>query len=86
MIGWLLAYNLDEESIRLILKKRIKEIVNNYKKYNIKVTVNKDLLNNLVNEVDYFHYGARKINKVLEDKIDSLVISSITSNKKTIKI
>ena len=78
--------NLNEDSIRLILKKRIKEIVNNYKKYNIKVTVNKDLLNNLVNEVDYFHYGARKINKVLEDKIDSLVISGITSNKKTIKI
>ena len=39
-----------------------------------------------IKECDYFHYGARKLNKILEDKIDNLVIDSILNNKKSIKI
>lgn len=78
--------NIDEESIKTIIKNRIKEIVSKYKKYHINITINNTLINDLIKEIDYFHYGARKINKVLEDKIDNIVIDSIIKNKKVIKI
>ncbi len=77
--------NLSEENIKTIIKKRVKEILTKYQKYNIKITVNNNIIDSLIKECDYFHYGARKINKILEDKIDNLVIDSILSNKKIIK-
>ena len=78
--------NLTEENIKLIIKNKVKEIIDKYKKYNIKITVSNSLINNIIKEIDYFHYGARKINKVLEDKIDDIVINGILNNKKIIKI
>lgn len=78
--------NLTEESIKLIIKNKVKEIINKYQEYNIKITVSNSLINNIIKEIDYFHYGARKINKVLEDKIDDIVINGILNNKKIIKI
>ena len=78
--------NLTEENIKLIIKNKVKEIINKYQEYNIKITVSNILINNIIKEIDYFHYGARKINKVLEDKIDDIVINGILNNKKIIKI
>ena len=78
--------NLNENDMKLIIKKRVKEVIDKYHKYNIKVVVSKDLINDLINESDYFNYGARKINKIIEDKIDNLVIEGILSNKKIIKV
>ena len=78
--------NLTEENIKLIIKFKIKEIINKYQEYNIKITASNLLINNIIKEIDYIHYGARKINKVLEDKIDDIVINGILNNKKVIKI
>ena len=78
--------NLNENNIKLIIKNKVKDIITKYHKYNIKITVNNNLINNLIKECDYYHYGARKINKILEDKIDNLVIDGILNNKKYIKI
>ena len=78
--------NLDTENIKLIIKNKVKEIIKKYQKYQVNITITSDLINNLVKEIDYFHYGARKINKVLEDKIDNFVIDGILSNKKKIKV
>lgn len=78
--------DLDENSIRLIIKNRVKEIIKKYHNYDIKININKKMIDDLINEVDYYHYGARKINKVLEDKIDNLVINGILTNKKIVKI
>lgn len=77
---------LDEENIKKIIKNKIKEIVNKYKKYDIKIKINNILVDNLLKESDYYHYGARKINKMLEDKIDNLVINSILKKEKEILI
>ena len=78
--------NLDEKSMRLIIQKKIKDITKKYQKYHIKISVNNNLIDDLLKEIDYFHYGARKINKVLEDKIDNIVINGIFDKKKSIKI
>ena len=78
--------NLDEESIRKIINNKIKNIIKKYQKYHIKVAINKSFTDNLIKDIDYNIYGARKINKVLEDRLDNLIINSIIDNKKTIKI
>ncbi len=77
---------LNENNIRLIIKNRIKEIIAKYQKYHIKITVNNNIIDELIKEIDYEHYGARKIKQALEDKIDSIVIDGIINHKKSIKL
>ena len=78
--------DLSEDTIKLIIKNKIKEIVSKYNKYHIKIRIDNEFIKSLVNEVDYYHYGARKINKVLEDKIDDILVNGILNNKKVIYI
>ena len=78
--------NIDEENIKKIIKNKIKEMRKKYQKYNIRINVGKNIINEIMKDIDYYQYGARKINKVLEDKIDNMVINGIINNKKIIKI
>ena len=78
--------SLNEEDIRKIINKKIKDIIKKYSKYNFKINDNKTTVDELIKESEYLLYGARRINKILEDKIDNIVIDGIINNKKIIKI
>ena len=78
--------NLDEKSIKIIIKNKIKEMCDKYKKYQIDIKIDSQVINDLIGDIDYYQYGARKINKVLEERIDNIVIDNIIHHKKTIKV
>ena len=78
--------SLNVDNIREIIMKKIDFIKHKYDKFNIKLSVNNDIINNLIKESNYEIYGARKINKLLEDKIDDIVIEGIINNKKVINV
>ena len=78
--------SLNNKDIDKIVVGKLKEIKKKYQDYNIKINVNKDFIEKLINDSDYEIYGARKINKLLEDKIDNLVIEGIINNIKIIKV
>lgn len=77
---------LNEENIHKIVNKKIKEIKNNFLDSNIKISVSKKVIDEIIKESEYNLYGARKLNKILEDKIDNIVIDSILSGKKQVFI
>ena len=77
---------LTMDNIEKIIKSKIKEIIKKYKDYNIKINFNKSIITDLIKESEYSLYGARKINKIIDDRIDNLVINGIINNKKVIKI
>ena len=77
---------LSEENINKIVNKKIKEIKNNFLDSNIKISVSKKVIDEIIKESEYNLYGARKLNKILEDKIDNIVIDSILSGKKQVFI
>ncbi len=78
--------NLTEDNVREIIKKKLINIKKKYNKYQIKIDTDKNTINELVKESNYLIYGVRHINKIIDDKIDNLVINSILNNKKRIKI
>ena len=78
--------DIDIDNIKKIIRNKIKELTKKYQKYNIKITIGNKIINDIVKEIDYSNYGARKINKAIEDKVDDLVINGIINNKRTIKI
>ena len=77
---------LTKENIKMIIKNRIKNLINKYEKYNIKIQITEKIINSFINSSDYEIYGARKINKIIEEKMDDLVIEGLLNNKKEIII
>ena len=77
--------NLDKNSIIKIIELYIKKLRNKYKKQ-IDVRVSRNILFDILNLCDYKLYGARKIDKIIKDKIESQVIDSIISDKDKIFI
>ena len=68
---------LDEDSIKKIIENKLLNIKN---KYNIKL--NKKIIEEITELSDYDNYGARKIDKIIKDKLENQIIDSIIDNKK----
>lgn len=78
--------HLDNEIIKKILKKNIKEIINKYHNYQINIQLNKKSMDKIIKKSECDKYGVRKVNNILEDTIDDLVINEILKGKKEILI
>jgi len=76
---------LNDEAVSKIIKMKLDELK---KKYQNKITVNYN--NKIVNEIkemsNYEVYGARKINKIIKDKIELQIVDSIIDDEKELKI
>ncbi len=76
---------LNKEDILNIVKLKLKEFKEKYKnKINIKI--NKEIYNEILSLAQYKEYGARKIDKIIKDKLEPIIIDNIIYNKKEICI
>ncbi len=86
-INHVIQFNkLTEDNIRFIIKNKINNIKNKFKGYNIIINISNSFIDNIIKLSNYEEFGARKINKLLEEKIDDIVIDSILNNEKKVKI
>ena len=64
---------------------KVKEIVNNkinqvklkYQSKGIRININKRVIDEIIEESNYDEYGARKIDKIIDSKLDNLIIDAI---------
>ena len=76
---------LKEEDIEKIINNKIKDLKNKYRdKIDIKVSTK--ALKDLIGNTDYEEYGARKVSKVVKDKLENMVIEALLDDKKSIYI
>ncbi len=77
--------SLLKEDIILLIRSKIKQLK---KKYNnkVKVTISKKVESEVFDLINYEEYGARKIDKVLKDKVESLIIDEIINDKEVVHI
>jgi ATP-dependent Clp protease ATP-binding subunit ClpA len=78
--------NLEKEDIYAILASKLKEIKDKYKRNNIKIHMSKKVLDDIVNNSKYENFGARNASKLLEDKIDEIVIDGILAGKSSVYV
>ncbi len=84
-IGNIIRFNyLDEKSIIKIIQKELAKLKDKYQ--NIKINISNSVINELVKEIDYQTFGARKINKIISSKIENTIIDSLIDNKKEVNI
>ena len=73
---------------------KVKEIVNNkinqvklkYQSKGIRININKRVIDEIIEESNYDEYGARKIDKIIDSKLDNLIIDAILLGKTRLTI
>ena len=77
---------LSYDDIYSIIKSKLNDIKQIFNDKDIKIHINKNIINSIVDKSKYKEYGARKIDYVLEDVVDKDIIDNILLGKKEIYI
>ena len=77
---------LDSNDIKQIIKIKLDYIKKKFKERNIKVHISDSIIDDMVVLTRYQEFGARKIDQVLEDKVDDTIIDSILEGKTNIYV
>lgn len=78
--------SLDEEVIKNLIKNKLDKLKLKYSKKNIKVTYNKKIIEQLLTQSNYKEFGARKIDKLIKDKVEEIIIDSIINKENIVNI
>lgn len=77
--------NLKENNIKNLINKKLFDIKRKYLK-DIKLEIDDKVIEKIVEESNYKEFGARKIDKIIEDKIENQIIDNIINKTKEIHI
>ena len=80
----ILIFNrLTLDNIREIIRNSLDKIGDNYK---IKFSYSDNVIEEIVDESDYFDFGARKISKIISKSVENIVIDAIINNNDSVFI
>lgn len=80
-----LVFNrLNDDNIKKITYNRLEEIRNKYG--NITINYGDGLIDEIINESDYYDYGARNIEKIISKNIENIIIDAIINNRESVDI
>ena len=77
---------ITEDVIKNIIIDKLKQIVDKYKLKKIKVKINNNVIDELVNKSNYKEYGARKISKLIKIEIEDIIINELLNENTNIYI
>lgn len=77
---------MNKDLVYEIVKGKIKLVKTKFKEKSIKLHFSDKVLDDIVNLCEYEEFGARRIDKIIEDKVDTYVIDHILLGKNDIKL
>lgn len=77
---------LSEDNIKEIIKGRLKKLKDKYKNKNITVKISNEVIEEIVKLSNYKEFGARKIDKIIKNNIESIVMNEVLNNKNVVNI
>ena len=76
---------LKKEDIKKLINDKLIEIKRKYLS-NINLKIDDKVIENIIEESNYEEFGARKIDKIIKDKIENQIIDDIISKKEEVYI
>lgn len=76
---------LSKEDITYLINKKINKLKNKYKN-KIRININKNVINEILDMCNYNEFGARRIDKIIKDNLENIIINSIIDEKNNINI
>src|SRR5574344_403246 len=77
---------LTKEDITKIINSKLNILKKKYKDKKISVKINDSIIDTIIDKSDYKEYGARKIDKIIKDEVEDIIINNIINNKSSIYI
>lgn len=78
---------LSQKDIHEILNQKLKKVKSIYKNQTpAKIKINKKLYEEIIKESSYEIFGARKLDKLIENKVDNIIIDNLLENNYNINI
>ena len=78
------GYKLKQEIIKQLIEKHLTKLKEKYKKQGINIKISNEIKEKILNDSEYQEYGARKLEKVINDFCENQIIDEILNNKKEI--
>ena len=75
---------LNEDCIEKIINKKFNKLRKKYK--NNKIKISKNVVSEIMKLSDYYEFGARKLDKIIKNKIESIIINGILNDEENINI
>ena len=75
---------LNELDIEKIIKNKLNKLKKKYNKKSINVKISNDVIEEIKNLCDYHDFGARKIDKIIKNKVEDIIINEIINEKSNI--
>lgn len=82
----LIFEQLSYDDVRNILERKIKEVKEKFLEKGINFKIGKKAIDEIIELSNYKEFGARKLDKILENKVDSFVIDEILTGNKNVVI
>lgn len=82
----ILFNNLCDEDIQNVIKLKLKNLKEYYLKRDITLSFSRKLVDEIKEESKYEDYGARKVDKVIDKKINNYIINKILDGEKNITV
>ena len=77
---------LTHEAIRQVVSIQMRELKEKFKAKEIKIQFTDSLVEEIIGASEYEKFGARRVSKIIEDKIDNYIIDQILLGMNSIKI
>lgn len=82
----IISFNsLKEENIIKLIEIKITNLINKYKS-KIKVKVDKKVIEEILNLSNYQEFGARKLDKIIKNKLENIILDKIILGRKSVNI
>ena len=83
----ILTFNyLTYDNIKIIVNEQVKKLKNKYKKKDVMVKINSNVIEEIIDKSNYKEFGARKINKIIKNDLEMFIINAILDNKTSVSI
>ena len=82
----IISFNqLKESDLKQLIKFKIDKLIKKYHK-KIKVKIDDNIVLEILNLSNYQEFGARKIDKIIKNKLESIIVDKIIADKKSVNI
>ena len=76
--------SLNKQNITIIINQKLDALKNKFKEANI--TISDSVLEEIINESNYIDFGARKIDKIIKNHIENIIIDNLINDNINIHI
>ena len=86
-IGKIYYFNdISSDVIHKIVEKRLEVLIERFKKKDLKIKISREIVDKIIENSDYLKFGARRVDKVIDEIVTPIIVDAWYNGKKEITV